>query len=226
MSSGEKIISEIKKECDEKIAVINAETEKSCNEILDNAKKEAKEITENARFLVEEQSAKLLKAHQSKSELEKRNMLFTPRYYTNFIGASFFTIATIEKEFDVKPVSIEDLVFFYSFDNMEINSTGTIYVGFHAINREGVVAQMDFRLLGADSAQKFITSAIEYGYKLYSKGKDLLVTPNSKYLLPELTTNSVKVYRKKTDNGYVHIEIGANDSHFQEYYISISRARK
>ena len=145
---------------------------------------------------------------------EKRNMLFTPRYYTNFIGASFFTIATIEKEFDVKPVSIEDLVFFYSFDNMEINSTGTIYVGFHAINREGVVAQMDFRLLGADSA------------KLYSKGKDLLVTPNSKYLLPELTTNSVKVYRKKTDNGYVHIEIGANDSHFQEYYISISRARK
>ena len=42
MSSGEKIISEIKKECDEKIAVINAETEKSCNEILDNAKKEAK----------------------------------------------------------------------------------------------------------------------------------------------------------------------------------------
>ena len=157
---------------------------------------------------------------------EKRNMLFTPRYYTNFIGASFFTIATIEKEFDVKPVTIEDLVFFYSFDNMEINSTGTIYVGFHAINREGVVAQMDFRLLGADSAQKFITSAIKYGYKLYSKGKDLLVTPNSKYLLPELTTNSVKVYRKKTDNGYVHIEIGANDSHFQEYYISISRARK
>ena len=79
MSSGEKIISEIKKECDEKIAVINAETEKSCNEILDNAKKEAKEITENARFLVEEQSAKLLKAHQSKSELEKRNMLLKAR---------------------------------------------------------------------------------------------------------------------------------------------------
>ena len=79
MSSGEKIISEIKKECDEKIAVINAETEKSCNEILDNAKKEAKEITENARFLVEEQSAKLLKAHQSKSELEKRKMLLKAR---------------------------------------------------------------------------------------------------------------------------------------------------
>ena len=79
MSSGEKIISEIKKECDEKIAVINAETEASCNEILDNAKKKAKEITENARFLVEEQSAKLLKAHQSKSELEKRNMLLKAR---------------------------------------------------------------------------------------------------------------------------------------------------
>ena len=79
MSSGEKIISEIKKECDEKIAVINAETEKSCSEILENAKKKAKEITENARFLVEEQSAKLLKAHQSKSDLEKRNMLLKAR---------------------------------------------------------------------------------------------------------------------------------------------------
>lgn len=157
---------------------------------------------------------------------EKRNMLFTPKYYTNYIGASFFTIATIEKEFDVRPIRIEDLVFFYAFDNVEINSTGTVYVGFHAINQEGVVAQMDFRLLGADSAQKFITSAIEYGYKLYSKGKDLLVTPDSKYLLPELTTNSVKVYRKKTDNGYVYIEIGANDSYFQEYYISINRSRK
>lgn len=157
---------------------------------------------------------------------EKRNMLFTPRYYTNFIGASFFTIATIEKEFDVEPVNIEDLVFFYSFDNVEINSTGTIYVGFHAINQEGVVAQMDFRLIGTESARNFITSAIEFGYKLYSKGKDLLVTSSSKYLLPELTTNSVKVYRKKTDHGYVYIEIGTNDSHAQEYYISISRTKK
>lgn len=164
----------------------------------------------------------------SLSHVQKRNLIFTPRYYTNFIGASFFTIANIEKEFDVRPVQIinEDLIFFYSFDDVEVNSTGTVYVGFHAINEKGVVTQMDFRLLGSESAHEFITSAIDYGYKLYSKGKDLLVTSDSKGLLPELTTNSVKVYRKKTDNGYVYIEIGANDSYAQEYYISINRSKQ
>lgn len=79
MSKGEKIIAEIYHECDEKIAAINKENDTACNEILENAKKKAKEITENARFLIEEQSAKLLKAHQSKSELEKRNMLLKTR---------------------------------------------------------------------------------------------------------------------------------------------------
>ena len=79
MSKGEKIIAEIYHECDEKIAAINKENDAVCNEILENAGKKAKEITENARFLIEEQSAKLLKAHQSKSELEKRNMLLKTR---------------------------------------------------------------------------------------------------------------------------------------------------
>ena len=79
MSKGEKIIAEIYHECDEKIAAINKENDAVCNEILEKAKSQAKEITENARFLIEEQSAKLLKAHQSKSELEKRNMLLKTR---------------------------------------------------------------------------------------------------------------------------------------------------
>ena len=79
MSKGEKIIAEIYHECDEKIAAVDKENDAACNEILENAKKKAKEITENARFLIEEQSAKLLKAHQSKSELEKRNMLLKTR---------------------------------------------------------------------------------------------------------------------------------------------------
>lgn len=37
---------------------------------------------------------------------EKRAALLTPEYYTNWIGASFFTIATIEKELEVTPAQI------------------------------------------------------------------------------------------------------------------------
>lgn len=79
MSNGEKILSGIRQECDEKIAAVNAETESACQEILDTAKKQADEIIKNARYQLEEQSAKLLKAHQSRSELEKRNMLLKTR---------------------------------------------------------------------------------------------------------------------------------------------------
>ena len=79
MSSGEKIIAEIRHEFDEKISAINAETEDVCASIIDSAKKKASDITKNAQYKLEEQSSKLLKAHQSKCELEKRNMLLKAR---------------------------------------------------------------------------------------------------------------------------------------------------
>lgn len=37
-------------------------------------------------------------AQTPSSAEEKRVALLTPEYYTNWLGASFFTIATIEKE--------------------------------------------------------------------------------------------------------------------------------
>lgn len=46
---------------------------------------------------------------------EKRAAFLTPEYYTNWLGASFFTIPTVEKEFDVTPAQILDLTFFYDF---------------------------------------------------------------------------------------------------------------
>ena len=79
MSNGEKIIAEIRHEFDEKISAINAETEDVCASIIDSAKKKASDITKNAQYKLEEQSSKLLKAHQSKCELEKRNMLLKAR---------------------------------------------------------------------------------------------------------------------------------------------------
>lgn len=79
MSNGEKILSVIRQECDEKIAAVNAEADAACREILDSAKKQAKELTEKVRYQLEEQSARLLKNHQSRSALEKRNMLLRTR---------------------------------------------------------------------------------------------------------------------------------------------------
>ena len=126
MSKGEKIIAEIYHECDEKIAVINKENDAACDEIIEKAKAKAKEITENARFLVEEQSAKLLKAHQSKSELEKRNMLLKARrqeidkavdhvleYMENLPDKVYFElIYSLAKTSDLK----EGIVYFNSKD--------------------------------------------------------------------------------------------------------------
>ena len=43
---------------------------------------------------------------------EKRAAFLTPEYYTNWLGASFLTIPTVEKEFDVTPVRILGLNFF------------------------------------------------------------------------------------------------------------------
>ena len=48
---------------------------------------------------------------------EKRAAFLTPEYYTNWLGASFLTIPTVEKEFDVTPVRILGLTFFYDFDD-------------------------------------------------------------------------------------------------------------
>ena len=126
MSKGEKIIAEIYHECDEKIAAINKENDTVCNEILDRAKSQAREITDNARFLIEEQSAKLLKAHQSKSELEKRNMLLKTRRqeidkavdhvleYMNSLPSKvyFELIYSLAKNSDLK----EGIVYFNSKD--------------------------------------------------------------------------------------------------------------
>lgn len=59
---------------------------------------------------------------------ERRAALLTPEYYTNWIGASFFTIAGIEKDLEVTPVQIHNLTFFYDF--------GTCFVGMEA-NEKG-----------------------------------------------------------------------------------------
>lgn len=90
---------------------------------------------------------------------EKRAAFLTPEYYTNWLGASFFTIPTVEKEFDVTPTKILDLTFFYDF--------GDCLVGMES-NEKGVVVQMTIRLF-ADQATDFIQKAVDYGYEYVAK---------------------------------------------------------
>lgn len=146
---------------------------------------------------------------------EKRNALLTPKYYTNWIGASFFTISTIEHECDVKPVRIVGLTFFYDF--------GKCFVGFEA-NTNGVITQMTLRLFG-DEADKFIKDAIDYGYELSEKGNNLNMRSNGGQLLPDIYGTKVLRYSMKTANGNVIMEVSNSKNYANEYEIAIFRTK-
>lgn len=146
---------------------------------------------------------------------EKRVAFLTPEYYTNWLGASFFTIPTVEKEFDVTPVQILDLTFFYDF--------GDCFVGMES-NEKGVVVQMTLRLF-ADKATDFIQKAINYGYEYVAKGEDVNVHSNTGKLLPDVYGTKVKQYRKVTKNGSVYMEVTNSKRYANEYEMAIYRAK-
>ena len=146
---------------------------------------------------------------------EKRAAFLTPEYYTNWLGASFFTIPTVEKEFDVTPTKILDLTFFYDF--------GDCLVGMES-NEKGVVVQMTIRLF-ADQATDFIQKAVDYGYEYVSKGENVNVRSNTGKLLPDIYGTKVKQYRKTTKNGNVYMEVSTSGRYANEYEIAIYRAK-
>lgn len=146
---------------------------------------------------------------------EKRAAFLTPKYYTNWLGASFFTIPTVEKEFDVTPAQILDLTFFYDF--------GDCFVGMEA-NEKGVVVQMTLRLF-ADQATNFIQKAVDYGYEYVAKGENVNVRSNTGKLLPDVYDMKVKQYSKATKNGNVYMEVANSKKYANEYEIAIYRAK-
>ena len=147
---------------------------------------------------------------------EKRAAILTPAYYTPWIGASFFTIATVEHEFEVEPVQIQGLVFFYDF--------GDCFVGMES-NREGVVIQMTLRLFG-DKATEFIQRAIDYGYEKVGTGTDVNVHTNTGQLLPDVYESKVVKYRMSTNNGNMYIEVSNSARAANEYQIAIYRSKQ
>lgn len=144
---------------------------------------------------------------------EKREALLTPGYYTKWLGASFFTIASIEKELDVKPVQIYGLTFFYDF--------GSCFVGMEALEN-GVIVQMTVRLYG-DMATDFVQRAVDYGYEPTGNSENVNVRSNGGVLQDVYGTN-VKRYRIGTKNGHVYMEVSTSGRYANEYEITIYRA--
>jgi len=149
------------------------------------------------------------------SAKEKRAALLTPKYYTNWIGASFFTIPTIEKDCDVRPVRIIGLTFFYDF--------GSCFVGMKS-NTTGVIVQITLRLYG-DSATEFLKKARDYGYSYSSKGNNVTVRGNKK-IISDVYETTVGTYRKVTKNGTVILEVSTSEEFAGEYEISLYRSLK
>lgn len=145
---------------------------------------------------------------------EKRVAFLTPPYYTNWIGADFLTISTVEAEFDVTPAQIVGLTFFYDF--------GDCFVGMEA-NEQGVVIQLAIRLFGAQ-ATGFIQNAIDYGYEIVDIGENVNIRLNNKEVFPEVYESDVKIYRKVTENGNVYLEVANSSKNINEYEIVIYRA--
>lgn len=79
MSDGEKIISCIRSESEEKIAAMNADADKVCSEVISRAQKKAQEIRHAAETKIQMQSEKLVAAGKSRIELEKRSEMLKAR---------------------------------------------------------------------------------------------------------------------------------------------------
>ncbi len=75
MSSGEKILSSIKKESEERIAAITEDADRVYNEAIENAEKQAEEIRHSGEYRIKVQSEKILKSYKSRAELERRNAI-------------------------------------------------------------------------------------------------------------------------------------------------------
>lgn len=160
-------------------------------------------------------SALTTMAQTPSSAEEKRAALLTPEYYTNWIGASFFTIATIEKELDVTPAQILDLTFFYDF--------GTCFVGMEA-NEKGVITQMTLRLFGED-AENFVKKALDYGYEKVGKGKNVNIRSNTGKIIPDVYDTDVVQYCKTTKNGKIYLDVANSSRYANEYEIAIYRTK-
>lgn len=120
---------------------------------------------------------------------ERQNMLLTPEYLANWVGASFFTKESIEKDCDVSPVAYNGGYVFYDFYKCPVTMEFD--------DKTHVCIEISFRLFGEDGYQ-MKTDLINYGYQLKSKSRGDLIAENN---FQNLQTGTTSIYKIKLKNG-------------------------
>lgn len=105
MSSGDKILSSIKSDCDKTISAINSDSAKVCAEILAKGRDEADKAAKEVAAKAEQKAVQMKAASKSRAELEQRSMLLRKRrqeiditfdaiyeYLVNLDGENYFNI--------------------------------------------------------------------------------------------------------------------------------------
>ena len=120
---------------------------------------------------------------------ERQNMLLTPEYLANWVGASFFTKESIEKDCEVSPVAYNGGYVFYDFSKCPVTMEFD--------DKTHVCIEISFRLFGEDGYQ-MKSDLIDYGYELKSKSHGDLIAENN---FQNLQTGTTSIYKLKLKNG-------------------------
>lgn len=120
---------------------------------------------------------------------ERQNMLLTPEYLANWVGASFFTKESIEADCEVSPITYNGGHVFYDFSKCPVTMEFD--------DKTHVCIEISFRLFGEEGYQ-MKTDLINYGYQLKSKSRGDLVAENN---FQNLQTGTTSIYKFKLKNG-------------------------
>lgn len=120
---------------------------------------------------------------------EKQNLLLTPEYLANWVGASFFTKESIENDCNVRPAAYNGGSIFYDFSKCPVTMTFD--------EASNVCTEISFRLFGEDGYQ-MKRDLIDYGYKLIKKTTGDLIIENNFY---DVQTGTTSIYKYKLKQG-------------------------
>lgn len=170
----------------------------------EKARKKAIELANKAR-LDSINNERFNAANEYEEQCEK---LLTPEYLANWVGSSFFTKESIEKNCGVYPSAYSGGKVVYNFPQCPVTMEFT--------EDKQVCIYLSFRLFG-EEGYNFRKELINYGYKLRSKS-DALVAENN---FGDLTNGKVSLYKFTLKNGvYSVCQITEGQAFMFEFYRS------
>ena len=188
------------------VIIVNYEVGKVFKEVVENsfAKVPAYDKTE---YVEKQYAAYMAKEREKQEALERsrlqrakedslrtvgrehQEMLLTPEYLANWIGASFFTKESIEKDCCVEPMAYNGGLIMYDFSKCPVSMAFD--------DASNVCVEISFRLFGEDGYQ-MKRDLINYGYKLQSKSTGDLIIENN---FQNVQTGTTSIYKCKLKNG-------------------------